>query len=118
MQRQLVLDVAEAIWRGAAALLDVDRMQPALDVVMPEFEEFVQLRIVGGEVEFLPDEGLEQRGMVRQAVDDLGGGWAGPGDLPPGKGPLGAAAIGANPPGTHACPANLPPPRKQPTEKQ
>src|SRR6266851_180577 len=66
--------MAEAVGGGAAALLDVDRMQSALDVVTPELEEFVQLRIIGGEVEFLPDEGLEQRGMVRHAVDDLGGG--------------------------------------------
>ena len=74
MQGQLVLDVADPVGGGAAALLDVDRVQLAFDVLPPELEEFLQLRKFRGEVEFLPDEGLQQRRMIRKAVDDLGRG--------------------------------------------
>src|SRR5512135_3576998 len=74
MQRQAVLDVAEAVGRCAAALLDVDRMQLPLDVLFPEVEEFAQLGKIGSEVEFLPDEGLQQHRVIRQAIDDLRGG--------------------------------------------
>ena len=74
MQRQLVLDMADPVWRRAAALLDVDRVQLALDVGAPEFEEFAQLGKFRSQIEFLPDEALQQRGMVRQTVDDLGRG--------------------------------------------
>src|SRR5437868_1143043 len=68
VQGQLVVDVAEPVGGGAAALLDVDRVQFAFDVAAPELEEFAELREFGGEVEFLPDEGLQQGGMVRQPV--------------------------------------------------
>src|SRR5260221_10559008 len=74
MQRQGMLDVAEAVGDGAAALLHIDRVQLALDVLFPEFEELAQLGKIRGEVEFLPDEALQQGGMVRQPVDDLRGG--------------------------------------------
>src|SRR5437660_11003120 len=67
-----MLEVAEAVGSGAAALVDVDGMQLALDVAAPELEESVEFGKFGGEVEFLPDEGLEQRRVVRQAVNDLG----------------------------------------------
>src|SRR5437660_435982 len=69
-----MLDVAEAVGDGAAALLDIDRVQLALDVLFPEFEKLAQLGKFGGEIEFLPDEALQQRGVVRQPVDDLRGG--------------------------------------------
>src|SRR5215211_7165258 len=71
MQRQLVLDVADAVRPRAAALLDVDRVQPALDVAAPKFEELAQLGKIGSQVELLPDEALEQRGVVRQSIKDL-----------------------------------------------
>src|SRR4051812_4208060 len=74
MQRQLMVDMADPVRRCAAALLDIDRMQLALDVVAPEFEEFAQLGKIGSQVEFLPDEALQQRGMVRQLIEDLGRG--------------------------------------------
>src|SRR5271170_1817068 len=74
MQRQGMLDVAEAVGEGAAALLHIDRVQLALDVLLPEFEELAQLGKIRSEIEFLPDEALQQRGMVRKQVDDLCGG--------------------------------------------
>src|SRR5579862_8207309 len=49
-------------------------MELALDVLPPEFEELVQLGKIGREVEFLPDEALQQGGVVGQPVDDLRGG--------------------------------------------
>src|SRR5436190_191 len=58
---------------GAAALPHVDRMQLALDVGAPEFQEALQLGIIRREIEFLPDEALEQGRVIRQAIDDLCG---------------------------------------------
>src|SRR5579872_6801581 len=68
-----MLEMAKAVRRGAAALLDVDRVQFALDVAAPEFEEFAELGKLRGEVEFLPDERLQEGRVVRQAVEDFGG---------------------------------------------
>jgi hypothetical protein len=51
-------------------------MELALDVLHPKVEEAAKLRIVRGDVEVLPDESLEQAGMVRHVVDDLGRGEA------------------------------------------
>src|SRR5260221_10132205 len=39
MHRHGMLDVTEAVGGAAAALLDVDRVQLALDVLFPEFEK-------------------------------------------------------------------------------
>ena len=66
MQRQLVLDVADPVRPRAAALLDVDREELALDVVAPEFEKFAQFGEIGRKVEFLPDEALQQGRVVGQ----------------------------------------------------
>src|SRR3954468_22018585 len=71
MQSQLMLEMADPVRRRAAALLDIDRVQLALDVAAPEFEEFAQLGKIGSQVEFLPDEALQQRGVIRQPVKNL-----------------------------------------------
>src|SRR6266851_10298330 len=76
-----MLDVAEAVRCGAAALLHIYRMQLALDIVAPELEELAQLGKIGSEIEFLPDEALEQGGVVRQPVNDFCGGKPVPPDL-------------------------------------
>src|SRR5207253_9071977 len=68
-----MLDVAEPVRGAAAALLDIDRMQLALDVAAPEFEEGLEFGIVGRQVEFLPDEALQEGRMIRQVIDDLRG---------------------------------------------
>src|SRR5713101_9101462 len=81
MQRHCMLDVAEAVGGGAAALLHIHGVQLALDILFPEFEELAQLGKFGGEIEFLPDEALQQGGMVGQPIDDLCGGEPVPHDL-------------------------------------
>src|SRR4051812_5573633 len=73
VQSQRVLDVAEAGRAGAATLAHIHRMQLPLDVRAPEFEKAPQLGIIGREIEFLPDEALQQGRVVRQAIDDLCG---------------------------------------------
>jgi hypothetical protein len=40
----------------------------------------VQFGEIRREIEFLPDKGLQQRGVIGQAIDDLGGGEAIPFD--------------------------------------
>src|SRR5580700_8965208 len=73
VQREQMLDVADSVRGAAAALLHIHRMQLALDVAAPEFEEALEFGIIGGQVEFLPDEALQQGRVVRQVIDDLGG---------------------------------------------
>jgi hypothetical protein len=46
----------------------------AFDIVAPEFQKAAQLRKIRGEIELLPDETLQQIGVIRQTVDDLRGG--------------------------------------------
>jgi hypothetical protein len=48
----------------------------AVNLLAPEFQEFVQLREFRGDVQVLPDEGLQDGGVVRQVVQDFGGGQA------------------------------------------
>jgi hypothetical protein len=76
-----MFDVPDAVRRAPAALLHIDRVQLALDIVAPELEELVELGKIGREVEFLPDETLQQGGVVRQPVDDLRRGEPIPPDL-------------------------------------
>src|SRR5438128_10463943 len=74
VERERMLDVADSVRGAAAALLHIHRMQLALEVAAPEFEEALEFGIIRREVEFLPDEALQQGGMVRQVIDDLCGG--------------------------------------------
>jgi hypothetical protein len=46
----------------------------ALDIAAPEFQKASQLRKIRGKIELLPDEALQQIGVIRQTVDDLRGG--------------------------------------------
>jgi len=46
-------------------------MQPAVDVVAPEIEEALQLRIARRQVQLLPQEGLQQPRVIGQVVQDL-----------------------------------------------
>jgi hypothetical protein len=48
-------------------------MKLALDIAAPEFQKPVQLREVRSDIKLLPDEALQQVGMIRQMVDDFGG---------------------------------------------
>src|SRR5271168_1804005 len=74
MQAQRCADVAEPAAAGRPRLPDFHRMEFALDVAAPEFQEAAELGKVRSEVELLPDKALQQIGMVRHPIDDLGGG--------------------------------------------
>src|SRR5207248_6130706 len=71
VHRQLMLVMAEAGRAERRALLHIHRVQFAFDAAAPEFEKAPQFGIVWCKIEFLPDEALQQGGMVRQPVDDL-----------------------------------------------
>ena len=66
--------MAETRPAGMSRLPDFHRMQLAVDVAAPEIEKPAQLGKIRGEIELLPDEALQQIGMVGQVVDDLGSG--------------------------------------------
>ena len=57
---------------GRSGLPDFYRMELAFDVLAPEFQKAAELGKVRGEVELLPDKALQQIGVVRHPVDDLG----------------------------------------------
>src|SRR5262245_52961631 len=63
------------------AVGDGDAIELALEVRLPVLQEAQQAREARVNVVFLPDEGLQQGGMVGQAVEDLGGGEAVAGEL-------------------------------------
>jgi len=73
MQAKRGADVAEPRPSSKAGLADPDRMKLALDIVAPEFQKPVQLREIRGNIEPLPDEALQQIGMIGEMVDDLRG---------------------------------------------
>jgi hypothetical protein len=47
-------------------------MQPAIELLAPEIEKPQEDREPGRNVQILPDVALEDVGMIRQAVEDLG----------------------------------------------
>ena len=71
VHRQLMPVMAEAGRAERSALLHIHRVQFAFDAAAPEFEKSPQLGIIGREVEFLPDEALQQGGMIGEPVDDF-----------------------------------------------
>ena len=60
---------------------DADGMEFPFELAGPEIEEFVEDREAGSHVQILPNIGLQQAGMVRQMVEDFGGGKAVAGEL-------------------------------------
>jgi hypothetical protein len=54
-------------------MADLYGMEFALDVVAPEIEKPAQLGKIRGKIELLPDEALQQVGMIGKMVDDLRG---------------------------------------------
>ena len=49
-------------------------MQLALEIAVPEIEELREVREAGGEIEILPDVGLQEVLVVGHPVEDLGRG--------------------------------------------
>ena len=52
---------------------DADRMQNAFHFAVPMIEEGRELRETGREIIFLPDVELQQAGVIRSVVVDIGG---------------------------------------------
>src|SRR6516165_4409483 len=73
MQAQGGRDVAEPRPSGKAGLADPYRVELALDIAAPVLQKPVQLREIRGNIELLPDEALQQVGMIRQMVEDFRG---------------------------------------------
>ena len=67
-------EVAEAGPPVISGLANPHRVELAFEIAAPEFEKAAQLREVRSNVQVLPDEALQQVGMIRQTVDDLRGG--------------------------------------------
>ena len=65
--------VAEPRPRRRSCLANSDGVKLALKIAAPEFQKTAQLGKVGGDIELLPDEALQQVGMIRQMIDDLCG---------------------------------------------
>ena len=57
-----------------AGMRDRDRMQDTFERFLPEFQKTPQFREIWAEVVVLPDVGLQQPGMVRAPVQDVGSG--------------------------------------------
>src|SRR5271166_249964 len=73
MQAISGVDEAEPRPCGRPRLADPHRVKLTLDIAAPEFQKAAQLRKIRGNIELLPDEALQQVGMIRQMVDDLCG---------------------------------------------
>ena len=58
-------DVAEPRPRGRPCLSDPDRVELSFEVAAPEFQKAAQLGEVRSTIEFLPDEALQQIGVIR-----------------------------------------------------
>src|SRR5215471_4601739 len=76
MQSEFAVDRAELGGSYQARVGDRDRMKRSLELVLPEGEEFLQLRKLGPQVVVLPDVGLQQPAVVGAAIEDTCGGQA------------------------------------------
>jgi hypothetical protein len=65
--------MAEPRPSGKSSLTDLHGMELALDMATPKLEKPAQLGKVGGDIELLPDETLQQVGVIGEVVDDLRG---------------------------------------------
>ena len=58
---------------GKSSLTDPHRVQLALDMAAPELEKPAQFGEIRRDIELLPNEALQQVGMIGKVVDDLSG---------------------------------------------
>src|SRR5260370_8285187 len=74
MQQQGGSYVAEPRPAGKSRLADLHGVEPALDMAAPKLEKPAQLGEVRRGIELLPNEALQQVGMIGKGVNDLCGG--------------------------------------------
>ena len=48
------------------------RVEPPVEALLPEIQEFAQLRKFGLQIVVLPDVGLHDRRMIGQTVENIG----------------------------------------------
>src|SRR5438445_651986 len=73
MQQQGGSYVTEPRPASKSRLADLHGVEPALDMAAPKLEKPAQLGEVRRGIEFLPDETLQQLGMIGKVIDDLRG---------------------------------------------
>ena len=73
MQKIRRANVAKAGPPERACLADPDGVQFPFDIAAPVFKKAPQLREVRRDIELLPDEALQEVGMIRHVIDDLRG---------------------------------------------
>ena len=56
---------------GKSCLPNLHRMKLPFDVAAPKIEKPARLRKIRGKVELLPDEALQQVGVIGEMLDDL-----------------------------------------------
>lgn len=72
MDRELRVEDAPVARPDQVAMGNAHRMQPALDIALPELQEAAELGEGRRLVERLPEEGLQQPRMVGHVVEDMG----------------------------------------------
>ena len=71
MQRERVVDVTDFGRADEILAHHPHRMERAVQIFAPIFKKLVKLRIVRRQIHILPDESLQQCGVIRHVVDDL-----------------------------------------------
>src|SRR5437867_384914 len=74
MQAELAFDEAELRRRDQPPVRHANAIERAVEIRVPEIEEVSELGEAGREVVVLPDIALQQLGVVRKPVEDLGRG--------------------------------------------
>ncbi len=74
VQPEFVADMFELRWRNQSARGYPHGMQLAVDAAFPEMQEFVKHGKFRCQIEFLPDEALQDFGMIGHVIKDFGRG--------------------------------------------
>src|SRR5579884_2298932 len=72
MQPELAVDSADFGWLDQLGMRHCDRVEGALQLLQPEIQKLVELGEPRTEVVILPDVGLQNVPIVRQAIQDMG----------------------------------------------
>jgi len=71
IDQKLTARVCKLAWLDQLFVRDFDHVELAFQLRFPKMQEFMQNGKARREVEFLPDVGLQQSGVVGQAVNNL-----------------------------------------------
>ena len=62
-------DMVPFAGRELFAMGEAHGMQRSVNTVLPEFDEFEEARVIGGQIIILPDKTVQDMGMIGHAVD-------------------------------------------------